>query len=104
MPAPIARRSRLRIFGNDALQGGLDAVFLPAEDGGYALVGLQRPIASLFVGIEWGTERVMEETRARLRAAALKWSEPAILWDVDRPKDVARLLANLDPKGANRLL
>jgi len=76
----------------DALRGGLDAVFLPAEDGGYALIGLQRPIASLFLGIEWGTERVMEETRARLRAAALKWSEPAILWDVDRPKDLARLL------------
>ncbi len=35
---------------------------LPAEDGGYAPAG-QRPIASPFsVGIEWGTECVMEET------------------------------------------
>jgi rSAM/selenodomain-associated transferase 1 len=78
------------------LQAGLDAVFLPAEDGGYALIGLGRPIASLFAGIEWGTARVMEETRARLRVAALTWAEPATLWDVDRPKDVARLLSH-DP-------
>jgi rSAM/selenodomain-associated transferase 1 len=75
-----------------ALRRGLDAVFLPAEDGGYVLIGLQRPLPNLFPGIEWGTDRVMEETRVRLRAAALRWSEPAILWDVDRPEDVARLL------------
>jgi hypothetical protein len=80
-----------------ALGQGLDAVFLPAEDGGYALIGLQRPLAPLFAGIEWGTKHVMEETRARLRAAALRWSEPALVWDVDRPEDVARLLEH-DPQ------
>lgn len=80
-----------------ALQGGLDAVFLPTEDGGYALIGLRRPLASLFDGIGWGTERVMDETRVRLRAAGLRWSEPALLWDVDRPEDVARLLEH-DPQ------
>jgi len=76
------------------LRGGVDAVFLPTEDGGYALVGLQGPLASLFAGVEWGTERVMEETRARLRASGHEWSEPAELWDVDRPEDVARLVAH----------
>jgi uncharacterized protein len=80
-----------------ALLDGLDAVFLPAEDGGYVLIGLQRPVAGLFAGIAWGTDRVMEETRARLRAAALRWSEPAYLWDVDRPEDVARLFEH-DPQ------
>ena len=52
---------------------------------------------ALFVGIEWGTERVMQQTRARLHAAALTWSEPATVWDVDRPEDVARLLEH-DPQ------
>ena len=80
-----------------ALQGGLDAVFLPTEDGGYALVGLQRPLASLFAGVKWGSERVMNQTRSRLRAGGLRWSEPARLWDLDRPEDVARL-AEDDPQ------
>ncbi|MBV9051772.1 MAG: TIGR04282 family arsenosugar biosynthesis glycosyltransferase [Hyphomicrobiales bacterium] len=79
------------------LRRGRDAVVLPAEDGGYVLIGLKRPVTSLFAGIEWGTERVMEETRARLRAAALSWAEPDILWDVDRPPDVLRLLEH-DPR------
>jgi rSAM/selenodomain-associated transferase 1 len=81
----------------DELQRGLDAVFLPAEDGGYVLIGLECPMASLFEGIEWGSERVMEQTRARLRAAELRWSEPGTLWDVDRPEDAARLLKH-DPR------
>ncbi|MBV8964239.1 MAG: TIGR04282 family arsenosugar biosynthesis glycosyltransferase [Hyphomicrobiales bacterium] len=81
----------------EALRSGADAVFLPAEDGGYVLIGLKRPVASLFAGIEWSTERVMEETRVRLRAAALSWSELDTLWDVDRPEDAVRLLEH-DPQ------
>ncbi|HSP58262.1 MAG TPA: TIGR04282 family arsenosugar biosynthesis glycosyltransferase [Halomonas sp.] len=69
----------------------VDAVFLPAEDGGFALVGLNRPEPGLFAGIDWGTERVMEQ--ARRRAAALDWrlAFPAVVWDVDRPEDLSRL-------------
>jgi uncharacterized protein len=93
---PMLAPDHLRLCAAE-LRSGLDAVFLPAEDGGYALIGLHRPLPRLFAGIEWGTERVMEETRARLRAAALTWSEPATLWDVDRPEDVARLLEH-DPR------
>ncbi|MFI5015585.1 MAG: TIGR04282 family arsenosugar biosynthesis glycosyltransferase [Hyphomicrobiales bacterium] len=90
---PMLTPELLRLCASE-LERGLDAVFLPAEDGGYALIGLARPVASLFNGVGWSTERVMEETRARLRAAALSWSEPAIVWDVDRPRDVARLVAS----------
>jgi uncharacterized protein len=70
---------------------GHDAVLLPAEDGGYALVGARRPLAAIFAHVAWSTGQVMAQTRERLRAAALSWSEPAIVWDVDRPPDVARL-------------
>jgi hypothetical protein len=75
------------------LPAGHDAVFLPAEDGGYGLVGLKQAIPALFADIAWGSECVMEETRIRLRRAGLSWSEPATIWDVDRPADVARLVA-----------
>lgn len=66
-----------------------DAVFVPAEDGGYVLVGLARSIDA-FGGVAWGTPEVMAATRAKLRAAGATWRELPTLWDVDRPQDVAR--------------
>jgi rSAM/selenodomain-associated transferase 1 len=75
-----------------ALAGGSDAVFGPAEDGGYVLVGLARmPPAQLFEDISWGTALVMQETRARLGRLGWRWRELATLWDVDRPEDFLRL-------------
>lgn len=69
-----------------------DAVVLPAEDGGYVLIGAKRAEPALFAGVDWGTERVMAQTRERLLAAGLSWCEPATLWDVDRPEDLSRLV------------
>jgi len=68
-----------------------DAVFVPAEDGGYVLVGLARPLPGVFDDIPWGTAAVMARTRERLRAAGASWTELPPLWDVDRPDDYARL-------------
>ena len=69
-----------------------DAVLLPAEDGGYVLIGLCRPAYELFTGMTWGVDTVMAETRTRLSALGLSWSEPATLWDIDRPDDYDRLV------------
>lgn len=74
-----------------ALADGEDAVFVPAEDGGYVLVGTRRPVASLFTSMDWGGEHVMEATRDRLRRAGMRWRELATSWDVDRPSDFDRL-------------
>jgi len=68
-----------------------DAVFVPAEDGGYVLVGLARPVRGLFDEIPWGTAAVMARTRDRLQRARARWVELDPLWDVDRPDDYARL-------------
>lgn len=76
----------------DALAAGADAVFLPAEDGGYGLVGAARPIPEIFTGIEWGGEQVMAQTRAALTRLGLAWREPRLVWDVDRPEDYRRLV------------
>ena len=70
-----------------------DAVAFPAEDGGYVLIGMKAPSHELFAGVEWGSDRVMSETRQRLRTLGWRWTEPANLWDVDRPEDVERLVA-----------
>jgi len=77
-----------------ALAGGDDAVLLPAEDGGYVLIGLATPHPALFEGLPWGSDGVMQGTRERLAALGLRWSEPATLWDVDRPEDVDRLVSS----------
>jgi rSAM/selenodomain-associated transferase 1 len=68
-----------------------DAVIVPAEDGGYVLVGLSRTVRGLFDGISWSTGEVMASTRERLAAAGARWKELPPLWDVDRPEDYARL-------------
>lgn len=83
------------------LLGDHDAVVCPAEDGGYVLIGMNRPASDVFAGVDWGTGRVMAQTRERLGALNWRWAEPATLWDVDRPEDLARLVAQypdaLDP-------
>jgi len=73
------------------LAGGADAVFAPAEDGGYALVALRRVSPRLFRGVEWGGAQVMAQTRARLAALGWRWRELPLVWDVDRPQDYRRL-------------
>ena len=71
----------------DALIAGHDAVFIPAEDGGYVLIGLRAPVPSLFSDMPWGTDQVMSETRARLFRLGITRHELPALWDVDRPED-----------------
>jgi uncharacterized protein len=75
----------------DVLRSGTDIVVLPAEDGGYVLIGMRSPQPALFSDMCWSTPRVMDDTRARLRALGLTWREPTTLWDVDLPADLARL-------------
>jgi hypothetical protein len=68
-----------------------DAVVIPAEDGGYVLIGMRQPHAGLFADVEWSTANVMDETRRRLRSLTLSWRELPTLWDIDRPEDLERM-------------
>lgn len=77
-----------------ALGGGADAVVLPAEDGGYAAVGLARADRSLFERMPWGTAEVMATTRERLGRLGWRWRELSPLRDVDVPEDVDWLLSS----------
>lgn len=74
-----------------ALADGVDVVIVPVEDGGYGLIGMQRPQPELFADMRWSTASVMAETRRRLTRLGLSWREPARLWDIDVPADLARL-------------
>ena len=101
----LRRAARVVLIGSDCpvlrprdlrqaarwLAGGADAVFAPAEDGGYALIALRRVSPRLFQGVEWGGAQVMAQTRERLAALGWRWRELPEVWDVDRPEDYRRL-------------
>jgi rSAM/selenodomain-associated transferase 1 len=87
---PVLRPADLRAAAR-ALRGGADAVLSPAEDGGYALIGVRRASRGLFQGVDWGGEEVLAQTRLRLKRLRWRWTELRTVWDVDRPEDVARL-------------
>ncbi len=67
------------------------AVFVPAVDGGYALIGLQAPLPALFVGITWSTPQVMADTRTRLAAGGVARCELPPVVDIDEPADLVHL-------------
>jgi rSAM/selenodomain-associated transferase 1 len=67
-----------------------DAVFAPAEDGGYALVGIARPLPLLFDAVPWGTSEVMAVTRTRIDAQGLRVATLRTVWDVDVEADLRR--------------
>ena len=75
------------------LAEGQDLVLGPADDGGYVLIGARRFDPQLMQDIDWGTERVLRQTRERV--AELGWTchELPMLWDVDRPEDLAKFEA-----------
>jgi uncharacterized protein len=87
--APGLDRHYLRAAA-DALANH-EAVFGPALDGGYTLVGLRRPAPALFDAMPWSTASVMSETRLRLHRLGLRHAELEPLPDIDEPEDLAAL-------------
>lgn len=68
-----------------------DAVFIPALDGGYTMIGLRKHHPSLFSNIPWSTSSVMSATRTALKNAKLSWAEMEPLTDIDEPQDLVHL-------------
>lgn len=75
-----------------------DVVLGPTEDGGYYLIGLRRDPGCLFQAIDWGTQFVAEQTRARIRAQNWTLSELPPTYDLDQFADLSRV-ANAPPSG-----
>lgn len=73
------------------LCGGCDAVLAPAEDGGYALIGLRKVSPDIFEDIAWGAADVYSRTTANLAARGYHWRALRTVWDIDRPEDLDRL-------------
>jgi len=91
-PALDAERIAQAIEG---LRSGKQAVFVPAEDGGYVLAGLSEPLEELFRDISWGSAEVMQQTRRRLEEHAIPFLELESCWDVDVIEDYRRYLQEI---------
>jgi len=74
-----------------ALRDGMDVILIPAEDGGFVLIGTRSVQPALFAEINWGTSAVLAQTRARIVDLRLALAERPPLWDVDTESDLARL-------------
>jgi uncharacterized protein len=74
--------------------GRADAVFGPAADGGYWLVGMgpRRP-ARPFAGVRWSTCHALADTLANFRGRRI--ATLRVLQDIDTAEDLARHAASL---------
>lgn len=72
-----------------------ELVFVPALDGGFALVGCRAAAAEamprLFAGRTWSVGDVMQRMREGMRELGLRWSELDALADIDTPDDLGAL-------------
>jgi hypothetical protein len=78
--------------------GSAGAVFGPAEDGGFWLIGLQQADPRVFAGIPMSVESTGACQRARLGELGLDVAEVPVLRDVDTIED-ARAVAAAAPYG-----
>jgi uncharacterized protein len=89
LPAALIERA------SDALDTS-DVVIGPAVDGGYYLIGMDRPLPVLFDRITWSTALVYNETIERAYEAGLSVQSLPQWYDVDTFDDLARLRLELD--------
>lgn len=75
-------------LAREQLAAGRDVVLGPALDGGYYLIGLSGLHRRLFDGIEWGSDRVLQQTRRRISQLGLSLYELPERRDLDRPEDL----------------
>ena len=93
--ADIPGINRARIAKAFKALGDHDAVFGPAPDGGYWLVGLkrQRPVPPhLFKGVRWSSEDALSDSEATMSGSRI--ARVDILRDVDTLADLRDIRAN----------
>ena len=89
-------------LSNEIISSGLKKlknhalVLGPAVDGGYYLIGLRCPQSTsfpsiLFDDIDWGSEKVLQQTITQAGKAGLSHALLPKLHDIDRPEDLVHL-------------
>jgi len=100
LPGAILSEAVARLVQREAVLG-------PCVDGGYYLLGLPRPMPTLFDRITWGGSDVADQTRRRAVAANMPLRELPLWYDLDRYADLARgardLAETTSPQGPHVL-
>lgn len=78
------------------LTNGADVSLGPCDDGGYYLIGLQRPAADLFLEVEMSTAHVLADTLAIADRLQLQVKTLPVCFDVDTIADLRRLASELE--------
>jgi len=76
-----------------------DVVIGPAMDGGYYLLGLRRPLGTLFESIDWSSPQVLEQTLAKAAAADATVALLPERRDVDDYDDIMALAGEDSDEG-----
>lgn len=74
------------------LQADTDIVLGPARDGGYYLIGMREPCASLFSDIDWSTASVLDTTLTRITSAGRHYHLLEQHDDIDTADDYRRFM------------
>jgi len=72
----------------------------PSADGGYYAIGLKKAIPRLFEDIDWSTDRVFEQTKARINELGIPRLILPAWYDVDDEPALRRLFDDLYPTGS----
>lgn len=82
----------------ERVEAGADVVLGPSLDGGYYLIVLAPEAVrrELFEGVDWSTDRVLEQTVERIGLAGLRLEQVEPALDVDTPADLERLAEELE--------
>ena len=81
---------------SDTIEKVIDAldkneiVLVPAEDGGYVLLGAASYREGMLSDVPWGSESVLASTLRNIGRLGLKHCLLGTCWDVDRPEDLER--------------
>jgi uncharacterized protein len=96
LDAATLDRAAETLWGDGPTGGGDSAVLGPAEDGGYWIIGVRRPVPGLFDGVPMSTERTAAAQLARLGALGVACTLVGTVRDVDEIDD-ALAVAELAP-------
>jgi rSAM/selenodomain-associated transferase 1 len=80
----------LFIGARSLLIEGNDLVFIPADDGGYVLVGLRTPCPEIFKDIPWSAPDTLHVSIDRAEAAGRRVARMPTLFDIDTRADLER--------------
>ncbi len=95
---PALSAGRIRLAFRE-LSNAAGAVFGPADDGGFYLVGIDGPAPFLFRGIEWGTSAVLATSLSRCRDAGTPFALLPRESDLDTAEDLLSLRRRVRGRG-----